>query len=87
MKFYLNYILLFNHLYSKVEYGGSHVYQSYLYQAVGVETKKVYIQGTRADCLRFLQNKYPYEIGKSKHYHRKIMATVVLPEAIQLLRR
>lgn len=37
-----------------------------MYQVTGINTSKIYAQGSRADCLRTLGEKYPYIVsGKS----------------------
>lgn len=33
---------------------------------VGLVTGKVYVTGSRSDCFRKLQKKYPYKIAKEK---------------------
>ena len=31
-----------------------------MYQAIGMDTKKVYAEGSRADCFRTINKEYPY---------------------------
>jgi len=35
-----------------------------MYQAIGMETNKVYARGTKADCLRKLNKKYPFIVSE-----------------------
>lgn len=38
-----------------------------MYQVIGMDSKKVYAQGSRADCSRLLNQEYPYiTSGKSR---------------------
>lgn len=52
------------------------------YKAIGLRTKKIYAQGSRADCLRQLNSKFP---SKKKHHlykNKGVDITQVLPEEI-----
>jgi len=31
-----------------------------MYQAIGIESKKVYAQGSKAECFRLLNERHPY---------------------------
>ena len=50
------------------------------YYAVGQSTKTVYASGSKADCLRKLQRKYPSTNWKNGK------VGMVLPETIELVR-
>lgn len=57
------------------------------YYAVGQSTKTIYAKGSKADCLRKLQAKYPStksKRGKYKDYCKSV--DMVLPETIELVR-
>ncbi|MEI3605958.1 hypothetical protein SPD48_09670 [Pseudogracilibacillus sp. SE30717A] len=54
------------------------------YQLIGIESKKVYMEGkSRADCFRKLQKQHPYFI---EHNGRKQAVQRLYPEALVLVR-
>jgi len=57
------------------------------YYAVGQFTKTIYASGSKADCLRKLQAKYPStksKRGNYKDYGKSV--DMVLPETLELVR-
>lgn len=56
--------------------------------AVGQSTKTIYASGSKADCLRKLQAKYPSTKSKRGNYkdYGKSVDTV-LPEALIIIRK
>lgn len=55
---------------------------SLMFKAVGLKSGFVYAEGTRADCMRYLQGQYPYSVSERSKRMHTILETDVLPELI-----
>lgn len=54
--------------------------------AVGESTKTIYAKGSRADCMRKLQAKYPTFTTRKENSVGRLITNNVLPEPIFIIR-
>lgn len=55
-----------------------------MYKAYGLVSGKVYVTGSRADCMRKLLEKYPSTKLRGNKYKAHAQADKLLPETIKM---
>lgn len=55
-------------------------------QIIGSITKIVYVEGTRAECFRKLQEEYPSTVKKERFKHN-VSVDKIYPEPLQIRRK